>query len=144
MSENSATRVLEDGQNRAFEDGRIRASDPRPLLATLTAARDGDFAKVPETGYGPVAEPSTAFTQITDRDLHFGTEVRWVGRELVRRVRRESVRHGRLDERPSASPGQGSWTTRPGDRAKVQGLSGSWRSVTETVDTTASRLTTGS
>ncbi|MEU1533394.1 hypothetical protein ABZ460_28630 [Streptomyces fagopyri] len=136
MSENSATRVLEDGQNRAFGDGRIRASDLRPLLATMTAARDGDFAKVPETGYGPVAELSPAFDQIIDRGLHFDTE--------VRRARRELVRHGRLDERPSASPGQGSWVVRPGGRAKAQGTPRSWRAVTETVDTTASRLTTGS
>lgn len=40
MSENSATQVLEDGQ--------IRASDLRPLLAAMTAAQDGDFAKVPK------------------------------------------------------------------------------------------------
>jgi len=48
MSENSATRVLEDGH----KDGQIRASDLRPLLAAMTAARDGDFSKVPEPGHG--------------------------------------------------------------------------------------------
>jgi len=48
MSENSATRVLEDGQ--------VRASDLRPLLAAMTAARDGNFTRVPETGHGLVAE----------------------------------------------------------------------------------------
>lgn len=104
MSENSATRVLEDGQIRAFDDGRIPASDLRPLLAAMTAARDGDFTKVPETGHGLVADLSAAFNQIIDRSTHFNTE--------VQRVRRELVRHGRLDERLSASPGQGSWTTR--------------------------------
>ncbi|QFZ76439.1 hypothetical protein GFH48_27055 [Streptomyces fagopyri] len=83
MSENSATRVLEDGQNRAFEDGLIRASDLRPPLAAMTAARDGDFTEVPETGYAPVAELSTAFNQIIDRDIHFNTEVRRLRRELV-------------------------------------------------------------
>ncbi|WP_432173393.1 HAMP domain-containing protein [Streptomyces sp. Tue6028] len=205
MSENSGMQVLEDGQ--------IRASDLRPLLAAMTAARDGDFGKVPETGHGLVAELSTVFNQIMDRSTHFNSE--------VQRVRRELVRHGRLDERLSASPGQGSWTTRVNDvnqlldalvapaanatrvldavaggdltqrvdlhdgnrqlrgdlrrlgravnkmvdqlslftgevtrvarevgtegrlggRAKVTGLSGSWRDVTEAVNTMASRLT---
>ncbi|MFE4550941.1 hypothetical protein [Streptomyces sp. NPDC056785] len=71
MSENRATRVLEEGQNRAFEDGRIRASDPRPPLATPTPDSDDDsdsdsdddddsnddFTEVPETGYGPASGP---------------------------------------------------------------------------------------
>ncbi|MDQ1019575.1 signal transduction histidine kinase/HAMP domain-containing protein/ActR/RegA family two-component response regulator [Streptomyces afghaniensis] len=179
----------------------------------MTAARDGDFTKVPETGHGMVAELTAVFNQIVDRDIHFTTE--------VQRVRRELVRHGRLDERLSASPGQGLWTTRVNDvnqlldalvapaanatrvldavaggdltqrvdlhdgtrelrgdlrrlgravnkmvdqlslftgevtrvarevgtegrlggRAKVQGLSGSWRDVTEAVNTMAARLT---
>ncbi|MFJ5728170.1 HAMP domain-containing protein [Streptomyces paradoxus] len=209
MSENRATPVVEDG----YEDGQIRASDLRPLLAAMTAARDGDFAKVPESGHGMVAELTAVFNQIMDRSVHFTTE--------VQRVRRELVRHGRLDERLSASPGQGLWTSRVNDvnqlldalvapaanatrvldavaggdltqrvdlhdgtrqlrgdlrrlgravnkmvdqlslftgevtrvarevgtegrlggRAKVQGLSGSWRDVTEAVNTMASRLT---
>lgn len=107
MSENSATRVLEDGQIRAFDDGRIPASDLRPLLAAMTAARDGDFTKVPETGTASWPTWSAAFNQIIDRSTHFNTE--------VQRVRRELVRHGRLDERLSASPGQGGWTTRVND-----------------------------
>ncbi|WP_128376737.1 HAMP domain-containing protein [Streptomyces cavernae] len=179
----------------------------------MTAARDGDFAKVPEAGHGLVAELNAVFNQIVDRSTHFNTE--------VQRVRRELVRHGRLDERVSASPGQGAWASRVhevnqildalvapaanatrvldavaggdltqrvdlhdgnrqlrgdlrrlgravnkmvdqlslftgevtrvarevgtegrlGGRAKVQGLSGSWRDVTEAVNTMASRLT---
>ena len=209
MSENSATRVLEDGH----KDDWIRASDLRPLLAVMTAARDGDFTKAPETGHGMVAELTAAFNQIMDRSTHFNSE--------TQRVKRELIRHGRLDERLSASPGQGSWTSRVNDvnqlldalvapaanatrvldavaggdltqrvdlhdgsrqlrgdlrrlgravnkmvdqlslftgevtrvarevgtegrlggRAKVTGLSGSWRDVTEAVNTMASRLT---
>ncbi|MCF1646139.1 HAMP domain-containing protein [Streptomyces indiaensis] len=209
MSENSATPVVED----RHEDGQIRASDLRPLLAAMTAARDGDFTKVPESGHGMVAELTAVYNQIMDRSVHFTSE--------VQRVRRELVRHGRLDERLSASPGQGLWTSRINDvnqlldalvapaanatrvldavaggdltqrvdlhdgtrqlrgdlrllgravnkmvdqlslftgevtrvarevgtegrlggRAKVQGQSGSWRDVTEAVNTMASRLT---
>ncbi|MGW7240844.1 HAMP domain-containing protein [Streptomyces sp. NPDC054804] len=179
----------------------------------MTAARDGDFTKVPETGEGIVGELTAVFNQIMDRSVHFNTE--------VQRVKRELVRHGRLDERVSASPGQGAWTSRVNDvnqvldalvapaanatrvldavaggdltqrvdlhdgsrqlrgdlrrlgravnkmvdqlslftgevtrvarevgtegrlggRAKVQRLSGSWRNVTEAVNTMASRLT---
>ncbi|WP_307540546.1 HAMP domain-containing protein [Streptomyces sp. V3I8] len=87
-----------------LEDGQVRASDLRPLLAAMTSARDGDFSKVPETGHGIVAELGSVFNQILDRSVHFNTE--------AQRVRREIVRHGRLDERFSASPGQGHWTTR--------------------------------
>ncbi|WP_458243708.1 HAMP domain-containing protein [Streptomyces sp. MAI_2237] len=209
MSENSAMRSLEDGQ----ECEQVRASELRPLLAAMTAARDGDFTKVPETGHGMVAELTAVFNQIADRNMHFNRE--------VQRVKRELVRHGRLDERLSASPGQGAWATRVtdvnqlldalvapaanatrvldavaggdltqrvdlhdgnrqlrgdlrrlgravnkmvdqlslftgevtrvarevgtegrlGGRAKVQGLSGSWRDVTEAVNTMAARLT---
>ncbi|MGX9889931.1 HAMP domain-containing protein [Streptomyces sp. NPDC002276] len=179
----------------------------------MTAARDGDFTKAPETGHGLVAELTAAFNQIMDRSTHFNSE--------TQRVKRELIRHGRLDERLSASPGQGGWTSRVNDvnqlldalvapaanatrvldavaggdltqrvdlhdgsrqlrgdlrrlgravnkmvdqlslftgevtrvarevgtegrlggRAKVQGLSGSWRDVTEAVNTMASRLT---
>jgi signal transduction histidine kinase/HAMP domain-containing protein/CheY-like chemotaxis protein len=212
MSENSASHVLEDGRNATGMTG-IRASELRPLLAAMTAARDGDFTKLPETGEGIVAELTAVFNQILDRSVHFNTE--------VRRVKRELVRYGRLDERLTASPGQGGWSSRVDDvnqlldalvapaanatrvldavaggdltqrvdlhdgtrqlrgdlrrlgravnkmvdqlslftgevtrvarevgtegrlggRAKVQGLSGSWRDVTEAVNTMASRLT---
>ncbi|PWI18477.1 hybrid sensor histidine kinase/response regulator [Streptomyces sp. Act143] len=180
----------------------------------MTAARDGHFSKVPETEHGPVlAELHAIFNQLVDRNVHFTSE--------VQRVKRELVRHGRLDERLSPSPGAGTWASRVSDvnqlldalvapaanatrvldavadgdltqrvdlhdgnrqlrgdlrrlgravnkmvdqlslftgevtrvarevgtegrlggRAKVTGLSGSWRDVTEAVNTMASRLT---
>ncbi|MER7972646.1 MULTISPECIES: HAMP domain-containing protein [unclassified Streptomyces] len=73
----------------------------------MTAARDGDLRKVPETGEGMVAELTAVFNQIVDRTAHFNGE--------TQRVKRELVRHGRLDERLSASPGQGAWASRVSD-----------------------------
>ncbi|MFZ3570621.1 HAMP domain-containing protein [Streptomyces sp. BH097] len=209
MSENSGMRAPQKG----YGDEAIRPSDLRPLLAALTAARDGTFTHVPSTADGLVGELGATFNQLADRSLHFNSE--------LARVRREITRHGRLDERLDASPGQGAWITRVGDvntiidalvaptanatrvleavaggdltqrvdlhdgsrqlrgdlrrlgrsvnkmvdqlslftgevtrvarevgtegrlggRAKVTGLSGSWRDVTEAVNTMASRLT---
>lgn len=80
MSENSATRLLEDGQNDSQTDGMIRASDLRALTAAMTAARDGSFTKVPEAGPAPVAELCALFNQIIDRSTHFGSEVQRVRR----------------------------------------------------------------
>ncbi|MCX4832642.1 HAMP domain-containing protein [Streptomyces sp. NBC_00006] len=209
MSENSGMRAPQKG----YGDEAIRPSDLRPLLAALTAARDGTFAHVPIAADGIVGELGATFNQLADRSVHFNAE--------LARVRREITRHGRLDERLEASPGQGAWVTRVGDvntiidalvapaanatrvleavaggdltqrvdlhdgtrqlrgdlrrlgrsvnkmvdqlslftgevtrvarevgtegrlggRAKVTGLSGSWRDVTEAVNTMASRLT---
>ena len=89
MSENSATRTP--------DPGRIEAAEPRALLAAMTSARDGDFAKAPETGESLAAERGAMFHQIMDRSRHYDAE--------LTRVRREIVRHGRLDERVEASQG---------------------------------------
>ncbi|MFK8908631.1 HAMP domain-containing protein [Streptomyces sp. YS-3] len=180
----------------------------------MTALRDGDFGvRLQEAHEGIPAELAAIFNQVAVRNQHFTDE--------LQRVRREVVRHGRLDERLAASPGQGGWTAgvdsantlidalvvpaanatrvldavaggdltqrvdlhdgnrqlrgdlrrlgravnkmvdqlslftgevtrvarevgtegRLGGRAKVQRLSGSWRDVTEAVNTMASRLT---
>lgn len=129
MSGNSATRVLEDGQNRAFEDGRVRAPDPRPPLAATTAAHDGDFTEVPETGYGPVAEPRTAFDRITGGDLtqrvgphhrnrQFSREMRGLGRLENKTADQLPLFTGEVP-RVAREADAGS---RPGGRAKVPGL----------------------
>ncbi|MGW7414031.1 HAMP domain-containing protein [Streptomyces sp. NPDC054863] len=180
----------------------------------MTALRDGDFrVRLLEAQEGTPAELTAVFNQIAHRKEHYGAE--------LARVRREVVRHGRLDERLAVSPGQGGWASninstnalldalvvpaanatrvldavaggdltqrvdlhdgnrqlhgdlrrlgravnkmvdqlslftgevtrvarevgtegRLGGRAKVQGLSGSWRDVTEAVNMMASRLT---
>ncbi|MFI0778509.1 HAMP domain-containing protein [Streptomyces sp. NPDC021212] len=186
----------------------------RSLLAAMNALCDGDFTvRMDGTNEGVLGEMAGAFNQLVTRNAHLASE--------LQRVRREVVRQGRLDERLTASPGQGAWTTsvddanqlvdaltgpvsnatrvldaiaagdltrrvdlhdgnrqlrgdlrrlargvnrtvdqlslftgeltrvarevgtegRLGGRAKVQGLSGDWREVTEAVNTMASRLT---
>ncbi len=204
----------EDSAMPPVGGGWIRACELRPLLAALTALRDGDFrVRLREADEGLPAELAALVNQVAARNQHFTDE--------LTRVRREVVRHGRLDERLTASPGQGAWTTgighantlldalvvpaanatrvldavaggdltqrvdlhdgsrqlrgdlrrlgravntmvdqlslftgevtrvarevgtegRLGGRAKAQGLSGSWRDVTEAVNTMAARLT---
>ena len=196
------------------ENGWIRVTDLRPLLAAMTALRDGDFgARLPCEQEGAAGDLARVFNQIADRNQHFADE--------VGRVTREVVRHGRLDERLAPGPGPGAWSAsvesantlvealvipcanatrvldavadgdltqrmdlndgnrplrgdlrrlgrrinqmvdqlsmftgevtrlarevgtegRLGGRAKVRGLSGSWRDVTEAVNTMADRLT---
>ncbi|WNO76615.1 HAMP domain-containing protein [Streptomyces sp. AM8-1-1] len=82
----------------------VRSSDLRPLLTALQSLRDGDFtARVDRAEEGILTEIAGMFNQIAVRNEHLIGE--------LQRVRREVVRHGRLDERLSASPGQGSWVT---------------------------------
>ncbi|WP_371834463.1 HAMP domain-containing protein [Streptomyces antimycoticus] len=194
--------------------GAEAASGLRCLLAAMNALCDGDFTvRADPSAEGVVGEMAGVFNQLVLRNAHLAGE--------LQRVRREVVRQGRLDERISASPGPGAWTTsvdaanhlldalvgpvsnatrvldaiasgdltqrvdlhdgnrqlrgdlrrlgrgvnrtvdqlslftgeltriarevgtegRLGGRAKVQGLSGDWRMVTEAVNTMASRLT---
>ncbi|MET7515585.1 HAMP domain-containing protein [Streptomyces sp. NPDC005480] len=90
----------------------VRTSELRPLLAAMKALCDGDFtaraAGSPEEGevapHDPVvAEMGAVLNQIIARNGHLATE--------LQRVRHEIIRRGRLDERISASPGSGTWTT---------------------------------
>ncbi|MGY0062979.1 HAMP domain-containing protein [Streptomyces sp. LZ34] len=193
---------------------RVSAAGLRSLLGAMQALCDGDFSvRANGSEEGTLGEMAAAFNQLVARNAHLASE--------LQRVRREVVRQGRLDERITASPGQGAWTTsvdaanqlvdalvgpvsnatqvldavaagdltkrvdlhdgnrqlrgdlrrlgrgvnrtvdqlslftgeltrvarevgtegRLGGRAKVQGLSGDWRVVTEAVNTMASRLT---
>ncbi|MFJ7947841.1 HAMP domain-containing protein [Streptomyces sp. NPDC096354] len=89
----------------------VRTSDLRPLLGAMRALCDGDFtarvedperqgATVPD---GVLAEMAGVLQQIVARNAHLASE--------LQRVRHEIIRQGRLDERISASPGTGTWTT---------------------------------
>ncbi|MFI7706929.1 HAMP domain-containing protein [Nonomuraea sp. NPDC049480] len=194
--------------------GSLQSSDLRPLLTALQGLRDGNFRQRLDVPDDPVlAELTTVFNQVVERNEHLTAE--------LTRVRGEVARRGRLDERLSPSPGTGSWTVnvtavnalidalvipaanatrvlnavadgdlsqrvdlqednrplrgglrlmgkavnrmvdqlalfsgevtrvarevgtegRLGGRAKVQGMSGSWRDVTEAVNAMAARLT---
>ncbi|MGW7256438.1 HAMP domain-containing protein [Streptomyces sp. NPDC054834] len=65
---------------------------------------DGDFTvRIGNLPEGLLAEMAGVFNRIITRNAHLAAE--------LERVRREVVRQGRLDERLSASPGQGEWTT---------------------------------
>jgi signal transduction histidine kinase/HAMP domain-containing protein/ActR/RegA family two-component response regulator len=202
------------GGTNTSGEGWIHVDDLQPLLAAMPALRDGDFqVRLPAEDGGITGDLARTFNQIAGRNQHFAEE--------LKRVRREVVHHGRLDERLSASPGPGAWAgavesanalieglvmpaanatrvldavaggdltqrmdlndgDRPlrgdlrrlgqrinqmvdqlslftcevtrlarevgtegrlGRRAKVHGLSGSWRDVTEAVNTMADRLT---
>ncbi|WP_327369543.1 HAMP domain-containing protein [Streptomyces sp. NBC_01217] len=94
-------------------DGQwVRTGDLRPLLVAMKALCDGDFtARVEESEErdggalpdGVPAEMAGVFQQIVARNAHLASE--------LQRVRHEIIRQGRLDERISASPGSGTWTT---------------------------------
>ncbi|MFF1963040.1 HAMP domain-containing protein [Streptomyces sp. NPDC058232] len=104
--------TLDSTQPATEPDGQVRTSDLRPLLAAMKALCDGDFtARVedPEKRDGAVlpdgvlAEMAGVFQQIVARNAHLASE--------LQRVRHEIIRQGRLEERISASPGTGTWTT---------------------------------
>ncbi|WP_255953369.1 HAMP domain-containing protein [Streptomyces odontomachi] len=192
----------------------VRTADLRPLLGALQSLCDGDFSvRVAEDGDGVLGQMAGSINRVAARNAHLASE--------MRRVRDTVNRTGSLDERITASPGQGAWAEtvkeanelaealalpmtnatrvleavaegdlsqhmelrvgtrqlhgdlrslalalngvvnrlssftgevmrvahevgtegRLGGRASVQGLSGSWRGVTEAVNTMAFRLT---
>ncbi|MGW2556562.1 HAMP domain-containing protein [Streptomyces sp. NPDC001635] len=70
----------------------------------MHALCDGDFTvRVHGPDRGIAAEMAGVFNQIVARNQHLAGE--------LHRVRGEFVRRGRLDERLTASPGQGAWVT---------------------------------
>ncbi|GAB2790851.1 hypothetical protein GCM10027091_23740 [Streptomyces daliensis] len=82
------------------------AAELLPVLSALRALRDGDFrARVhPDDAFrlGIHAELAETVNQIASRQEHHYLE--------LERVREGLLRHGRIDERLKASPGQGAWT----------------------------------
>lgn len=104
--------TLDSTQPDTEPDEQVRTSDLRPLLAAMKALCDGDFtARVedPDKRDGAalpdrvLAEMAGVFQQIVARNAHLASE--------LQRVRHEIIRQGRLEERISASPGTGTWTT---------------------------------
>ncbi|WP_254878917.1 HAMP domain-containing protein [Streptomyces sp. NA04227] len=70
----------------------------------MNALCDGDFTVSMDTaGDGVPAELAAVFNRVVARNAHLAGE--------LQRVRHEVLREGRLDERISASPGQGTWAT---------------------------------
>src|SRR5437899_3087034 len=100
-----ADRHRADDRPGSAPDGQwVRAEELHPLLMAMNSLCDGDFTvRVEGTGEGFLAEMAGVFNRIVARNEHLATE--------VQRVRREVVRQGRLDERITASPGQGAWST---------------------------------
>ncbi len=90
----------------------------RQLLAGLTAVRDGDFGtRLPDGGEGLLGEIATVFNGMVDQLSLFTSE--------VTRVAREVGSEGRL-----------------GGQARVPGVSGTWKDLTDSVNVMAGNLTT--
>ncbi|MGP3973521.1 HAMP domain-containing protein [Streptomyces sp. 8N114] len=82
----------------------VRERDLRPLLGAMKSLSDGDFsARAGVESQGILGEIAGTFNQIAARNEHLASE--------LKRVRREVAKNGQLDERVSASPGQGAWST---------------------------------
>ncbi|AXK35675.1 response regulator [Streptomyces armeniacus] len=94
----------------------VRGRQLRALLAAVNALSEGDFTVRLEDAEGAedvrygtadsvgdalLADLAGAVNQVAARNEHLSAE--------LRRVRREIVRQGRMDERITASPGRGGW-----------------------------------
>ncbi|WSA94809.1 ATP-binding protein [Streptomyces sp. NBC_01795] len=86
------------------------APDLRPALTALTALCDGNFqARAVLSAESLSGLGKDDCQALADAVNGLAARVEHLGSELVR-VQREVTRHGRIDERLSASPGTGSWT----------------------------------
>ncbi|HWM36199.1 MAG TPA: HAMP domain-containing protein, partial [Streptomyces sp.] len=86
----------------------VRTADLRPLLGALRSLSDGDFSvRAATEAEGVLGEMAGVFNQIAARNEHLASE--------LRRVRHDVAKEGQLDERLTASPGQGSWATNVDD-----------------------------
>src|SRR5438132_4154072 len=98
---------------------RVSSNDERlqPLLEGLKAVRDGDFRRyLPDVGDPLLDEISLVFNGMVDQLALFTTE--------VTRVAREVGTEGKL-----------------GGQAAVPGVSGSWKDLTDNVNSMAANLT---
>src|SRR5262245_14215074 len=95
------------GEVSGLPDGPSNAgAGLHPVLCALRALRDGDF-----TARVQVAADATpgVHTELADTVNQLATRAEHLAGELMR-VRADVVRRGRVDERLTASPGQGRWT----------------------------------
>ncbi|MFF8773016.1 HAMP domain-containing protein [Kitasatospora sp. NPDC015120] len=104
--------------DRGPDSARVGEPELRLLLAGLTAVRDGDFGtELPDDADGLLGEIATVFNGMVDQLSRFTSE--------VTRVAREVGTEGRL-----------------GGQAQVDGVSGSWADLTDSVNAMAGNLTT--
>ncbi|GAA0453160.1 HAMP domain-containing protein [Streptomyces stramineus] len=97
--------------------GKVGEPELRQLLAGLTAVRDGDFGtRLPDGADGLLGEIAEVFNGMVDQLSLFTSEVTRVGREVGS--------EGRL-----------------GGQARVPGVSGVWRDLTDSVNFMAGNLT---
>ncbi|MEV7175159.1 HAMP domain-containing protein [Kitasatospora sp. NPDC093679] len=114
----SAGRFLRSaGPDPGQAPGPLPEDDLRRLLAGLTAVRDGDFGtRLPDGGPGLLGEIAEVFNGMADQLSRVTAE--------VTRVAREVGSEGRL-----------------GGQAEVEGVSGTWRELTDSVNAMAGNLT---
>ncbi|UBI35634.1 MULTISPECIES: HAMP domain-containing protein [Streptomyces] len=121
MGESTAGAAATAVPGRRRDDGQgpdVGEAELRQLLAGLTAVRDGDFGiRLPEDADGLLGEIATVFNGMTDQLSLFTSE--------VTRVAREVGSEGRL-----------------GGQARVPGVSGTWKDLTDSVNAMAGNLTT--
>ncbi|QPP08917.1 response regulator [Streptomyces bathyalis] len=88
------------------EDSSNAGAGLHPVLRALRALRDGDFTARVQVAADAVPG---VHTELADTVNQLATRAEHLAGELTR-VRANVVRRGRVDERLTASPGQGMWT----------------------------------